>query len=58
LRNAKQNQQDERFPAEQSDSANSDSGLKKIFEEIELIRRRVKKPKGVRPKDLIEQGRI
>lgn len=33
-------------------------GLEEIFEGIEQIRRRVRRPKGFKVKDLIEEGRM
>lgn len=37
--------------------AQGDVNLESIFDEIEGVRRRVRKPKGVTTKDLIEEGR-
>jgi prevent-host-death family protein len=35
-----------------------ESDLREIFDEIEKIRKRARLPKGVKVKDLIEEGRI
>ena len=37
--------------------AQPDTSLKDVFEDIERIRKRAKLPKGLKVKDLIEEGR-
>ena len=38
--------------------AQPDTSLKDVFEDIERIRKRAKLPKGLKVKDLIEEGRM
>jgi prevent-host-death family protein len=38
--------------------ANTESDLKKVFEGIEQIRKRAKRPRGFSARKLIEEGRI
>jgi prevent-host-death family protein len=38
--------------------AQPDTSLKDVFEDIERIRKRAKLPKGLKVKDLIEEGRV
>jgi prevent-host-death family protein len=39
-------------------SAPPETSLKGVFEDIESIRKRAKLPRGVKIKDLVEEGRI
>ncbi|HEV2715577.1 MAG TPA: type II toxin-antitoxin system prevent-host-death family antitoxin [Terriglobales bacterium] len=39
-------------------SPRSQSDLKNVFDRIEQIRKRVRRPKGFKTKELIEEGRI
>jgi prevent-host-death family protein len=39
-------------------SAATKGGLKGVFDDIERIRKRAKLPRGVKVKDLIDEGRI
>jgi len=38
--------------------AQPETSLKEIFDDIERIRKRARRPKGFRLKDLIEEGRV
>ena len=38
--------------------AQPDTSLRDVFEDIERIRKRAKLPKGLKVKDLIEEGRV
>jgi hypothetical protein len=57
LGNTKRSIADQHPPKRATNPANSQPSLKKIFDEIEEIRSRAKKLKGLSVKDSIEDGR-